>query len=366
MPAPVPVLICAATLDYIDPIGTWETFRYAKRLYTRMGFSERIDILENFAGHNYNQTQREGVVRWMSRWLLGKDRPITEPPIVPLSEKEYLCTAKGQVMLIPGARSLYDLNDQYENDLARRRAAAWAGGNRAALMDQVRRLAGIRKLADLPAPKVELVGTVTWCGSKVEKLLIKPEEGISLPALWFSPENTSLGRAVVYVRSDGKACDPASCQIWAKAGEAVLAVDLRGTGQTQHSGNTGVYDFGGPEYQNGYSAYLLGRSYVGMRAEDVLVCARYAARRVAGGREGSVRLEAVGNVGIPALHAAALEPNLFAKIKLANTLGSWKSVVHRHALDWGQSPNLVHDALEFYDLPDLVGSLGKKIEVATP
>ena len=37
MRAPSPVLICAATKDFFDIGGTWDTFRYAKRLYTRLG-----------------------------------------------------------------------------------------------------------------------------------------------------------------------------------------------------------------------------------------------------------------------------------------------------------------------------------------
>ena len=81
MRAPTPVLLCAATKDFFDIRGAWDMFRYAKRLYTRMGFAERVEILENDAGHNYNKTQREGVARWMARWLLGQDRPITEPPL---------------------------------------------------------------------------------------------------------------------------------------------------------------------------------------------------------------------------------------------------------------------------------------------
>ena len=81
MRAPSPVLMCVATKDFFDIHGAWETFRYAKRLYTRLGLPERVDILENDAGHNYDKTPREGVARWMSRWLLGKDQPINEPPI---------------------------------------------------------------------------------------------------------------------------------------------------------------------------------------------------------------------------------------------------------------------------------------------
>ncbi len=102
--APVPILFCEGTHDYFfDFGGSWQTYRCAKRLYTRLGFAERIDILENDAPHNYNRVQREGVARWMSRWLLHRDQPITEPALKLLDKQEAQCTPEGQVMQLPGA-----------------------------------------------------------------------------------------------------------------------------------------------------------------------------------------------------------------------------------------------------------------------
>jgi len=160
MRAPMPILICAATEDFFDITGVWNSFRYAKRLYTRMEFAERIDLLENDAGHNYNRLQRQGVVRWMSRWLLRKDMPITEPEIKLLSDEEVRCAPGGQVMNLDGARSTYDLNRDLEKNLAVRRKKKWANKGRAELLDEVRNIAGIRRLAELPIPKVTSSGTV--------------------------------------------------------------------------------------------------------------------------------------------------------------------------------------------------------------
>jgi dienelactone hydrolase len=360
MRAPSPVLICAATQDFFDIAGTWDSFRYAKRLYTRLGFSERVDLLENPAAHNFNTVQREGVARWMSRWLLGKDQVISEPPITLLTEKEYQCTPEGTVMSIPSARSVYDLNRDQENELARRRKAEWAAEKHTALLDQVRRLAGIRKLSELPRPRVETLGTVARTGYRVEKLLITVEKGIWLPALWFVPEKQKPRRAVLYVHDQGKATDagpggPIEQRV--RGGDAVLAVDLRGTGQTRSN----TRGWGSPDHQDGYLAYLLGRSYVGMRAEDVLSCARYAAER-ADGKAEAIDLVAIGHVGIPAVHAAALEPNLFRSVRLRRTLVSWSNMIHKglHNLT---VMSVVHGALTHYDLPDLAATLGIKLTV---
>jgi cephalosporin-C deacetylase-like acetyl esterase len=365
MRAPSPVLMCTATKDFFDITGTWDTFRHAKRLYTRLGFSERVDLMENDAPHNYNTIQREAAARWMSRWLLGKNQVLREPHLALLTEKEFRCTPDGKAMSLPGARSAYDLNEDYENELAQRRASAWASIDSTALLQQVRRLTGIRKLSELPKPRVEILGNLALQGYRIEKLLLKPEDGIALPALLFLPEKPKSGHVVLYVHQKGKAADagpggPLECL--ALAGESVLAVDLRGTGQTQAAVTDNFYS---AEYVDAYMAYLLGRSYVAMRAEDVLVAARYAAERVASQQPGTVRLVAVGNIGIPALHAAALEPGLFESVKLTRTLTSWSNVIHNR-LNQGLVTHVVHGALTQYDLPNLVATLGAKITIEEP
>lgn len=211
MRAPVPILLCAATKDgYFSIEGVWETYRWAKRLYTDVHFPERLEIIESNTPHGYHITHREGTARWMSRWLLGKDSIITETNVAMLTEKECQCTPGGQVMLLPGARSAYDLNEDYENELARRRKSSWATGDRAAMLAEVRRLAGIRPLADLPRPRVEKCGGVDRSGFRIERLAIMPEEGIVLPALVFLPKDPKPGGIVLYLHDQGKAADAQS------------------------------------------------------------------------------------------------------------------------------------------------------------
>ena len=366
MRAPSPVLVCAAAKDHYFAIdGAWEAFHYAKRLYTDLGYSERVEILESSSPHGYHLTHREATARWMSRWLLGKDRVITEPRIEFLSEPEYRCVPEGKVMSLPGAKSVYDLNEDYENELAKRRASAWASGDATALLAEVRRLAGIRKLVELPQPRVDLCGTVARAGYRIEKLAISPEEGVVLPALMFLPEDRRPERVVLYLNDQGQAADagpggPIERRVL--AGEAVLAADLRGLGQTRASETDAYYSH---SWQDAYTAYLLGRSYVGMRAEDLLVCARYAAERVTTNRDRTVSLVAIGNVGIAALHAAALEPDLFQSVAISRTLISWSDVIHRR-LSKDLMAGLVHGALTHYDLPNLVTILGGRITIAQP
>jgi len=362
MRAPTPILICAATGDFFDIGGTWASFRYAKRLYSRMGFAERIELLENDAKHNYNQLQRQGVIRWMARWLLKNDEPITEPGIKLLSEEDIQCTPDGQVMRLPGARSTYDLNRDYEKELSGRRKKLWAKKDSAELLGRVRRLAGIRKLENLPKPKVRKLDNIKREGCKIRKMALISEDGVHLPALMF--EAGSARRTALYLHETGKQADaepggPIDDLI--KSGRRVLAVDLRGTGETQPGKRGNLSGATGPDWKEVFTAYLLGRSYVGMRAEDVLVCARYLKQQ----HGDPVELIATGNVGVPALHAAALEPDLFASVKLTRSLNSWSNVIEL-GRSVNQQVNAVHGALITYDLPDLAGTLGDKLVVEEP
>jgi len=360
MQAPMPILICAATEDFFDITGVWNSFRYAKRLYTRMEHAERIGLMENDAGHNYNRLQRQGVVRWMSRWLLNKDLPIIEPEIKLLSDEEVLCAPGGQVMNLDGARSTYDLNRDFEKDLASRRKKLWSTPNQTELLDKIRRIAGISKLSELPEPKVTISETIKRSGYHIKKMILMPADGIFLPALMFVPASDAKHPAVLYIHEKGKAAD-GSIEAMVKAGKRVLAVDVRGTGETQQSKQNKFTDAIGLDWKDVFTAYLLGRSYIGMRAEDVLVCTRLLKQKTAG----PVDLIAAGNVTIPALHAAALEPELFSSVKLTGMLNSWSNVIEL-GRSYNQQVNAVHGALTTYDLPDLAAALGKKLIIKEP
>jgi len=161
MRAPRPTLLCTATHDFFNIEDAWDTFRAAKRLYARLGHAERMSLVETDQPHGFSLRLREGAVHWMLRWLDRRDVPVVEPPdLKVLSDAEIRCTPKGEVMLIDGARSVYDLNRDYEKELAEKRKRLWDETPKAEILDRVRKLAGIRPLGDLPELKFEDLGTV--------------------------------------------------------------------------------------------------------------------------------------------------------------------------------------------------------------
>ena len=173
MRAPKPTLLCCATRDFFDIQGAWDSFRQAKRVYTRLGLPEGVDLVETDEEHGWTAELRSGTARWMRRWLLNTNAPLTGQECVILTDEEAQCTEQGQVLLLDGARSVYDLNAEIEAGYAAGRAALWSGDAAAALA-RVREIADIRPLDQVPACTVETLGTIDRGGYRICLLYTSP------------------------------------------------------------------------------------------------------------------------------------------------------------------------------------------------
>jgi len=356
--APKPTLIQTATEDYFPAVDAWEAYRNAKRIYDRFGFADRMALIETEGKHGWHQHLRVASIRWMLRWLAGRDEAIADADEMPIfPPNEFMATDAGEVMKIANARSAFDLNRDYNEELNIARNAKNATRTKTALAAVVRKIAGIRPLAEIPEYRSQskeqpVVEPFKDCAAKMERHIFAAEAGkIQLPAYSFEPK-AKTGGIVLYLNSKGKTANLEKIATLLREGKTVLSVDLRGLGETQAVGPQYFrHDQFGPDGTDYYRAYLLGKSYVGMRAEDILAIARFLHRKKA---TQTMELFADGEtVAVAALHAAAVEPTLFGTVKLEQPARSWYDVVNV-----GDSfypiTNLVHGALLEYDLPDLV------------
>jgi hypothetical protein len=205
----------------------------------------------------------------------------------------------------------------------------------------------------------------------IKKVVLKPEAGICLPALLFQPKPFSENADIVlYLNGEGKEAGAAQggpIERLLQDGKSVFAVDLRGMGETAHKeGPNDWTNYFGAEWINYFSAYMLDKTYVGMRAQDIFYSAQYLNSLKDKEKFGKIHLLAVGEAGVPALHAAALEPQLFETVELRNSLISWADALH-HTITENQLTNAVHGALKYYDLPDLAASIPEgKLKIEAP
>ncbi len=362
MRAPRPTLICAAKQDFFDIEGTRETYQDAKGVYELFDKPEQVDIVEVDAKHGWHQPLREASVRWMAKWLLEKEIEAAEPAdLRVLSEQEARVTARGQVLLLPDEVSAYELN-------RRTNAAQQAGRDMAWRDDAAGQLAKLRASHNVPAWK-DIQLRPTWIdqqardtgGFTERPVVLSPEEGIHLAGWLLMPEFRSR-RPVVIVDYAGSSSKGRAADL-ADQGHPVLSIDLRGTGATQQTKQTYGAPHFGRDVQDFYAAYLLGRSYVAMRAYDVAYAAKWLRQHV--GSDEAVELIAIDRAGTPALHAAAFYPEQFGRVQLIRPLKSYSAIV-----DSGESLDRimesVHGALTWYDLPNLVEALGEKVELDSP
>ena len=356
--APRPVLIGTATRDYVPIEGAWEAFRQAKRVYTRMGYAEHVDLIETDAPHGFSVQIREGVTRWMRRWLLDRHDAVFERASNLLTDRELDCTPQGQVHGLSGARSIFDLNREEATRLAGQRSAAWKGASEEERRRKVRATAGIRSINELRAARVERHTTVQRGSHVIQKTIIHPEDGIALPALHYVP-STPNGRSCLYLHGRGKHVDAAAggpIETMVREGTEVFAVDLRGIGETaMQPWRTSPAEVAGNNGAEAFVAYMMGRSLAGMRAEDTLLAAKVLATFSGGQRR--VELVALEDAAVGALHAAAIEPSLFSSVRVVRAIESWERIIESGTTR-RQFESVVHGALRLYDLSDLATLAG--------
>ncbi|MCX7819349.1 MAG: acetylxylan esterase [Kiritimatiellae bacterium] len=346
--APVPVLVCAKTQDFFPIDGTHRALARARAVLERLGWGERVALVEDAGQHEWSEAHLRETTRWMNRWLRGAEG-LEVPPETEFGPPgaELQVTAEGQVLRLPGARSVYDIVREEAAAQAARRPNRTA----AELAEVVRRRARIRPLAAIPPVRAERGATGT---SAPEQLQLQREDGLWLPA-WLWSGRGGAAEPVLLVDDRGAAAARERAEPLAAEGRTVLAVALRGFGELARSRK--FYRSPWSDEADAITAYVLGSSLVGERAEDLLAAARWLAE-ICG--VASVRVEARGWAATPALHAAVVEPALISRLVLRDRPPGWREVIEagaRHSF-----ADVVHGAWADYELTTLEQALGERLD----
>lgn len=378
--APAPRLILGATRDAtFDITGTWDLFRDAKRFYTRMGYPQRIAMVEADVLHGFDYPLREAATQWMQRWLLGVDdvvREFDDPPGSVIDDEEMLrrregdwtpeelwCTPEGLTMLMPDEKSVFEINVETEESWRTARRSKWQKLTPEGRRSEVRELIGKPAVAE--SAEFEVVGKIDRDGYSIEKVVLRPEAGIELPALVFLPDQPAdEDEIILHLSGAGMKAEAESggqLEKWVTEDRRiVISAELRGIGETRSGLKVQDWARGrfGADVREFFIAYLMGRSFVGMRTGDVEAWAKFAESYHSENQtKYSIRLIAQGESAIPALHAAALLPDAFSQIELRDMLKSWSELLGENS-DGKSLSSVVHDALQHYDLPDLIEMIG--------
>jgi cephalosporin-C deacetylase-like acetyl esterase len=328
--APRPSQLSCPTRDYYDIEGAWSTFREAKRVYSVLGLSERMDLFEFDDKHSISKPFREAAVRWFRRWLLSIDDAPVETDF-PIEKPEDLqCTKSGHVVLEFQEKTPYHYTAELADKLAAKRSPLSAND----LQHEVRRLIALEG----PVPPATVKGRI-----------FEPEPGIKIPGV-----RVGKGPRVLIVHGGGKSKARASIEQWTAAGREVVAVDLRGMGETEpEAPHRGLANFFTPEWKEAYISFNMNRPILGQRVRDLL---SVAAALDEDGR--GIELVGIGTAAPVALHAAVLDPRI-RRLTLEEMVVSWTAVA-KTAITHDQLSNVVPGALKSYDLPDLAAALAPR------
>ena len=339
--APRPLLLVSGIRDKVFPIlRARKAFLRVREVYEMMGAGERVALYEVDVGHGYVREMREAMYRWFNRWLKGVDEPIEESSLD--LESEY----SPELSCLPCSEGKTIASLYYEEALrlveARKSISVeeWTHGVtelKSRLIEDV--FGGF--------PEEVLRFTITCRelvnGIEVEKLVLRTELDVLVPALLLRKPGYGGPRCYMYLSPTGKRRAPSLRVVreWLEAGACVLALDYRGVGETKSSEEVAVKN-----------SLVLGRHILGMQVYDVIRAVDYLTLKAGFNR---VYVYGEREAGVVALLAGALDERISAvhTLEMPSTLVSSKGFRYPPTLF---PPNI----LKYADIPEIAAMIAPR------
>ena len=322
--APRPLLICQAVKDRLFPIkGAREVYYRAREVYKAYDAEDKIDIHEDYGPHSYAEAIRIGVIRFFDKHLKG-----VEP--TPVAELQDFITAEHEesevLHAFPGGKlpkgtetlpSLYGKLCDPLPRVKRPRTKAAYKAYRTQVLRHLVRLAG--PWPDQMRLDSEEFPSVNASWARIRPFAFDSERGVVIPSVLIEPRDAAPTSVIVYVHDSGKAhaLELRDVETAVRGGAAVLAMDLRGTGETAGTkpGEASVFTL--------TRSIMLGRHISMMRAYDVMRGVD-AVKAFRGYERLPITMWAEGEASMVALFAFALDSRI-KKYAAADLLLTFKS-----------------------------------------
>ena len=361
MHAPRPTLISSTTQDFFDIHGSWDNFRQSKKIFGRLGYPERVDLVEIEGSHGVQPEGLATITHWMKRWLCGVDQPVAPIDLELQDPASLLCTSTGQVLThFPDELSVVDLNSQVSEQLAEQRSNIWSRLSSSEKRKRIREVIQL-DVSNRQDPEFLPRGDLETAHGKMS-LGMLVTEGRLVPVAMIRSSQPTEHWSIVLSDSGIKGANEFTQVIDDRllAGRNVMLVDLAGQGIT----TSAKPDLVLTDWKTCYLAYLLGKSMVGLQTQDLLVARDFLVSQQTLDSKGtsqpfSIELVAKGQVGVVALHAVAVDDRNMGRVTLNDLPPSWTSVVGMRA-PTGLLSAAIHGALKQYDWPDLLTLIDKE------
>ena len=342
--------------DFFPFEGSLRTWRTVAETVANCGLgADRYGLTDVPGPHGWKESARASSIQWMRRWLVGDaSTPSIDVQRCRMLDVGYdwrnvdcgLCstghavTVAGNVSKELGFKSIYDyLKDDLSAAEKRRRKLG--KGEMSAL---VAKTAGIRSLAELGATE-KVVSSVNAGGVTISRVVFSMPSGLRIPAVVCRPA-VETGDPVIVLGCTARSEHVARVRELVAAGRTAMVTDIIGTGEIggrKHS----FYGADNPDEEIAVMLYCLGRSLVGVRAEEIVMLADYMQRLMSR----TVDIVAHDRTTLPALHARAVRRDLIRSIELIRPPLPWAEAVRKSAVY--RFANAVNGALLHYDWTDL-------------
>jgi cephalosporin-C deacetylase-like acetyl esterase len=201
-----------------------------------LGYSkERAQLVLVDGVHDLKYPKREKVYDWLNKWFNKEEEGSTEPPIKTEKPQTLWATKSGLTLVSLGGETGQTLNAKRLKNIYKPEKDVDK------LKKQVAERIGLNLNGKETQLKVHSFGSNNYGDVSVEKLTYQTEEGILIPSLLVEPKNVKSNSPVyIYASERGK---PSSYNesltpfALAKKGYIVLAIDVRGVGETSPTPN---------------------------------------------------------------------------------------------------------------------------------
>ena len=329
----------------------------------RIPLTARLQWITGPGGHAALGPIMDDIVSFYQRNLqpgVDADHPIvpeTSPrmlttPVADVPKEAYQVTTTGQVATsFPGCATVFSLNKQHAARVVPVHRAIFA-------FDQLN--ASVRELTGAEVKPGESKYDADLLASGSGPIAIPTAGGLRLHGELGVPSTPGRHPAVLLLVANIGAATHQRIAALAAQGNVVLAI-------TPRPSPAGTDDMKapllGPFYLLSLRADMVGKTLIGLRADDAIRAVDYLTAR-ADVDPVQISAEASGHMGLVLLHAGVLDRRI-RHIAVDHVLASYRSLLDA-PMPTGAPEDILPGVLLHYDIPDLVRALGPRLQFTNP
>jgi cephalosporin-C deacetylase-like acetyl esterase len=359
--APRPYAIVSTMQDMFPFAGAQQTYDEAKHFYDLYRAGDKLQWITGPGGHGNLGPISNQILAFLTKNLKGDSAVPEFKQFRPQDADDLIATPTGQISTALNSKTVESLNR--ERAAGRIAAEPVIDSNAALTRFQERIRADIRQTAAIVAlpgasPLAKVTKEEQRSGYRLQTLSLQMEPVFELTAIQAIQDGPARKPAIVMLDElpVDRTAAGADFTSLANSGHNVIVLQSRGTPIDAQNGQSTQFALG-PYMAVNLRAIIVGKTLVGMRADDVIGVVNWLASR-SDIDQNSITIYGKAALGMVALHAAALDTRI-NRVMTENSL-----VSYRIALDAPLHRNLseitIPGVLNHYDVSELLEAIAPR------